>query len=147
MRIRFSSRRAKARRAQDRRFFVNLRSPLQIWKLAPKDSESLDARSGFCVDQSWTGADGRSVALAAESEHPTERRWTPERLRELAEVYLRALALGVAADELALALADVVLGDDVVRLALAVREGGEHRHARATELAGRVLDGWGAHAQ
>ena len=78
------------------------------------------------MDQTWTSADAA--------------RWTPDRLRELAEIYLRAVALGAACEDLALTLARAVLTDDLGRLALAVLEDAEHRYARATELAKHVLD-------
>jgi hypothetical protein len=79
------------------------------------------------VDQTWTSAEAA--------------RWTSDRLRELAEIYLRTVALGVAAEDLALTLARAVLDDDLGRLALAVLEDAEHHYARATELAKHVLDG------
>jgi hypothetical protein len=78
------------------------------------------------VDQTWTSADAA--------------RWTPERLGELAEIYLRAVALGAACEDLALTLARAVLTDDLGRLALAVLEDDEHRYARGVELAKHVLD-------
>ena len=78
------------------------------------------------MDQTWTSEDAA--------------RWTPERLRELAEVYLRAVALGAACEDLALTLARAVLTDDLGRLALAVLEDDQHRYARCTELAKHVLD-------
>jgi len=43
-------------------------------------------------------------------------------------------------------MATAVLESEVVRLAQAVLGGGEHRHARATELAARVLDAAGLQA-
>ena len=46
---------------------------------------------------------------------------------------------GEAPDELADELAAAVLDDDLVRLALAVAAGGDHRWRRAIELAGAVL--------
>lgn len=63
-----------------------------------------------------------------------------ERAAALAELFLRACALGAPCDDLARALANAVVDAAGARLALEVLEGGEHRLARATELAGRVLD-------
>jgi hypothetical protein len=60
--------------------------------------------------------------------------------RELAELFLRACAAGAPCDDLATALAESVLEDELVRLALDVLDGGEHRYARATELASMLLD-------
>ncbi len=56
-----------------------------------------------------------------------------------ARAFLVALAGGEAPDELADELAAAVLDDDLVRLALAVAAGGEHRWRRAIELAGAIL--------
>lgn len=56
-----------------------------------------------------------------------------------AREYLRAGATGLPCVDLAVALADVVLGGRTVTLALKVLEGGPFAHARATELAERVL--------
>jgi hypothetical protein len=63
-----------------------------------------------------------------------------ERTAALAELFLRACALGAPCDDLALALANAVVDAAGARLALEVLDGGEHRLARATALAGRVLD-------
>ena len=63
-----------------------------------------------------------------------------ERTAALAELFLRACALGAPCDDLAVALAKAVVDAAGARLALEVLDGGEHRLARATELAGRVLD-------
>ena len=59
--------------------------------------------------------------------------------RELAELFLRACAAGAPCDDLAIALAESVLENAAVKLALDVLDGGEFRYARATELAERVL--------
>ena len=63
-----------------------------------------------------------------------------ERAAALADLFLRACAIGAPCDDLAVALANAVVDAAGVRLALEVLEGGEHRFARATVLAGRVLD-------
>jgi hypothetical protein len=76
----------------------------------------LDAAASESVAQSWSKA------------------------RELAELFLRACAAGAPCDDLATALAESVLDDDLVRLAFEVLDGGEHRYSRATELASAVLD-------
>ena len=52
---------------------------------------------------------------------------------------LVAIAQGASPDELADELAAAVLDDELVRLALAVAAGGDHRWRRAIELAGAVL--------
>lgn len=56
-----------------------------------------------------------------------------------ARAFLAALAGGQPADELAVALADAVLDNDLIRLALDVRAGGPHGFAKAVQLAGAVL--------
>jgi hypothetical protein len=56
-----------------------------------------------------------------------------------ARAFLAAVAQGEAPDELADELAAAVLDDDLVRLALAVAAGGEHRWRRAIELAAAIL--------
>ena len=61
--------------------------------------------------------------------------------REIAELYLRAGAIGAPCSELAMSMAQAVLEEPVVSLAQAVLGGGEHAHARATELAGALLGG------
>ena len=71
------------------------------------------------MDQAWTGS---------------------EALRPLAELFLKACALGAPCGDLAMALAGAVVDAAGVRLALEVLAGGEHQIARATELAARVLD-------
>jgi len=71
------------------------------------------------VDQAWTSA---------------------EAPRALAELFLKACALGAPCGDLATALADAVVDAAGVRLAVDVLSAGEHQIARATELAGRVLD-------
>ncbi len=70
-----------------------------------------------------------------------DQAWTSaEAPRALAELFLRACALGAPCGDLATALADAVVDAAGVRLAVEVLAGGEHQIARATELAGRVLD-------
>jgi hypothetical protein len=71
------------------------------------------------VDQAWTSA---------------------EAPRALAELFLKACALGAPCGDLALALAEAVIDAAGVGLAVEVLAGGEHQIARATELAARVLD-------
>jgi hypothetical protein len=71
------------------------------------------------VDQAWTSA---------------------EAPRALAELFLKACALGAPCGDLARALADAVVDAAGIRLAVEVLSGGEHQIARATELAARVLD-------
>jgi hypothetical protein len=63
-----------------------------------------------------------------------------ERTAALAELFLRACAIGAPCDDLAVALANAVVDAAGVRLALEVLAGGELRFARATELAERVLE-------
>jgi len=71
------------------------------------------------VDQAWTSA---------------------EAPRALAELFLKACALGAPCGDLATALAEAVVVAAGVRLAVEVLAGGDHQIARATELAARVLD-------
>ncbi len=56
-----------------------------------------------------------------------------------ARALLAALAQGEQPDALANELADCVLGEEAVRLAIEVRNGGPHVWRRAIELAGVVL--------
>jgi hypothetical protein len=58
---------------------------------------------------------------------------------EAARAYLEAGAAGLPCAELAVELAQSVLGHPDLQLALQVLEGGPFAHARATELACRVL--------
>jgi hypothetical protein len=58
---------------------------------------------------------------------------------DAARRYLEAGARGEPCGHLALALAAAVLGDGAVQLAMSVLAGGSHVHARATELASRIL--------
>ena len=70
-----------------------------------------------------------------------DQAWTSaEAPRALAELFLKACALDAPCDDLATALAAAVIDTTGVRLAVDVLAGGEHQIARATELAGRVLD-------
>jgi integrase len=92
--------------------------------LGRKRKRGVDASSGFRVGQAWT-------------------------VSRLALTYLRAVATGAEnANALAAQLASAVLDDEHVRLALAVRDGGAHAHARAVELASPVRDlsGWSFHS-
>jgi len=58
----------------------------------------------------------------------------------IARAYLDAGAAGLPCAELAVELARAVLGHPEVQLALNVLEGGPFAHARATELACRLLE-------
>jgi hypothetical protein len=79
--------------------------------------------------------------------HPWTKNWTlsegepatPEDIARAAREYPEAGAAGLPCGDLAVALARAVLHTTDVRLALQVLEGGPFAHARATELAGRVL--------
>jgi hypothetical protein len=71
-----------------------------------------------------------------------DQAWTrAEAPRALAELFLKACALGAPCGDLATALAAAVVDAAGVKLAVDVLAGDEHQIARATELAGRVLDG------
>lgn len=59
---------------------------------------------------------------------------------EAARAYLEAGATGLPCAELAVDLARALLGHPDVELARKVLEGGPFAHARATELAKRLLD-------
>jgi len=63
---------------------------------------------------------------------------------DAARKYLAAGADGAPCDDLALQLASAVMNGPCVRLAGSVLAGGEHLHARATELAALVLQSAGA---
>ena len=117
--------------------FVNRRSSVQVRELAPQKSREINANCGFRVDQPWTSGNQRCDIVPVAS---VGHAWTPEKLRELAEIYLRAVAVGAPANELAVALADAVLGSELVQLAQAVLSDEQYRYARATELAGKILD-------
>ena len=69
-----------------------------------------------------------------------QARTNAEAPRALAELFLKACALGAPCSDLAVALAAAVIDAAGVGLALEVLAGGEHRIARATALAARVLD-------
>ncbi|MEI9941649.1 MAG: hypothetical protein WDO69_30910 [Pseudomonadota bacterium] len=74
-----------------------------------------------------------------------DQAWTSaEAPRALAELFLKACALGAPCGDLALAAA--VVDATGARLAVEVLAGGEQQIARATELAGRVLDATRAEA-
>lgn len=81
------------------------------------------------------------------SRHPWTKNWTlsegepttPEDIARAAREYLKAGAGGLPCAGLAAAVARAVLDTTDVRLALQVLEGGPFAHARATELAARVL--------
>ena len=76
-----------------------------------------------------------------------DQAWTSaEAPRALAELFLKACALGAPCGDLAMALAAAVVDAAGARLAVEVLAGGEHQIARATELAGRVLDATRAEA-
>jgi len=59
---------------------------------------------------------------------------------QLADLFLRACAIGAPAGELATALAQAILDVPATALALRVLEAGEHRLARAIELAEHLLE-------
>ena len=61
-------------------------------------------------------------------------------MADLALRYLTEGAAGRPCADLAVALAEAVLADEGVRLALEVLDGGDFMHRRATELAARVLE-------
>ncbi len=70
-----------------------------------------------------------------------DQAWTSsEAPRGLAELVLKACALGAPCGDLATVLAEAVIEAAGVELAVEVLSGGEHQIARATELAARVLD-------
>ena len=70
-----------------------------------------------------------------------DQAWTSAEVpRALAELFLKARALGAPCGDLATALAEAVVAAAGVRLAVEVLAGGDHQIARATELAARVLD-------
>jgi hypothetical protein len=71
--------------------------------------------------------------------HPTAPRDGADRVARVAGEYLRAGAAGLPCADLAVALAEAVLDEATVQLALRVLEVGPFAHARATELAERVL--------
>ena len=77
-----------------------------------------------------------------------DQAWTnSEAQRALAELFLKACALGAPCGDLATALAEAVVDAAGVRLAVEVLAGDEHQIARATELAARVLEAAGAGAE
>ena len=84
------------------------------------------------MDQTWT------TETAPNS--PDETSVSAPQPTVLAELYLRACAAGAPCNDLALALANAVLDNEFVRLALSVLDSEKHRHAKATELAGKLLD-------
>ena len=70
-----------------------------------------------------------------------DQAWTSaEAPRALAELFLKACALGAPCGDLATALAAAVVDAVGARLAVEVLAGGDHQIAHATELAARVLD-------
>jgi len=74
------------------------------------------------------------------SRHPWTESWTISGVAKAARAYLEAGAAGLPCAELAVELAQAVLGHPDVQLALKVLEGGPFAHARATELACRVCE-------
>jgi len=84
------------------------------------------------VDQTWASEGG--------SGEPAETLSADPKSAVLAELYLRACTAGAPCDDLAVALANAVLDSEVVRLALEVLDSEQHRHAKATELASRLLE-------
>ena len=66
----------------------------------------------------------------------------PEEMQTLARAVLTLTAAGQAVPLLLVeALADAVLESDLVRLAQAIKAGGDHQLDRALELAERLLEG------
>lgn len=62
------------------------------------------------------------------------------RIASLADVFLRACALGAPCGELAVALANAVIDASGARVAVEILEGGEFAFARAIELAKRIIE-------
>jgi hypothetical protein len=62
------------------------------------------------------------------------------RIAALADVFLRACALGAPCGELAMALANAVVDASGARVAVEILEGGEFAVARAIELAKQILE-------
>lgn len=89
------------------------------------------------MGQTWANQAAQQEAPQGTDRVPSAARApSPE---ALAEVFLRACAVGAPCGELAAALAESVLADQGARLAAEVLRGGEHVHARAIELAELVL--------
>lgn len=112
-------------------------SRVQVSELVPRNARSGDANGDFAVNQTGTRDSTPGDIVLAD---PVATQWDGDRLRSLAEIYLRAVAIGAPANELAETLATAVLGSELVRLAQVVLAGGEFRAARATELARKILD-------
>jgi len=89
--------------------------------LTSAKSKEKSEPNGSRADQTWTAGAGATSFGGREA--------------GLAELLLRACALGAPCGELASALADAVLDSTAARLALQVREGGAHSITRAIELA------------
>jgi hypothetical protein len=79
----------------------------------------------------WTKSEGNPAALGDDA----------DRVARVAREYLRAGAAGEPCAHLAVALAEAVLDEATVQLARKVLEGGPFAHARATELAERIVHG------
>jgi hypothetical protein len=77
----------------------------------------------------WTKSEGNPAAMGDDA----------DRVARAAREYLRAGAGGEPCAHLAVALAEAVLDEEAVQLALKVLEGGPFAHARAMELAERVV--------
>ncbi len=115
--------------------FLNRRSEVRLLSGAPKENEGLRDNIGFRVDQTW--------ASKVQPGSPVDSPEATPRTSILAELYLHACAAGAPCNDLALALANAVLDSDFVQLARAVLDSEQHRHAKATELAGRLLESAG----
>jgi hypothetical protein len=101
----------------------------------PKPLVGRSNRLGGTNDSNEFHDDGREAV---------DQSWT--KTERLAELFLKACAAGAPCHDLATALAESVLESVAVRLALDVLDGGDHRYARATELASAVLNASAWHA-
>jgi len=108
----------------------------------PNPIEHQNGSIGTHVDPAIvpTSAPKCAIERRVRTESSEPFRAESERAAALAELVLRACALGAPCDDLAIALANAVVDAAGARLAVDVLAGSEHRFARATELAGRVLD-------
>lgn len=71
----------------------------------------------------------------------TELEASPQaRIAAVADVFLRACALGAPCGELAVALANAVIDASGARVAVEILDGGEFAVARAIELAKRIIE-------
>ena len=119
--------------------------PGQLERTKEHQNGSIGTDSGSAIVP--TSASKCAIARRIRTESSKPFLVDKERTAALAELFLRACALGAPCNDLALALANAVVDAAGARLALEVLDGGEHRLARATELAGRVLDSVRAEAE